>query len=210
MTAEKVLNVARAEIGVKESPANSNNVKYNTKYYGREVNGSAYPWCCAFIWWVFNRAGASNLFCNGKKTALCEYVRNAMKSQIVKEPKSGDLVLYQFDRDPQADHIGIIETVNADGTFTAIEGNTSLGNDSNGGMVMRRTRKRSSVICFIRPKYKDNNLSVVDDNKKTDVEIALEVTRGLWGNGADRKNRLVEAGYDPKTIQALVNQLLRG
>ena len=43
MTAERILSAAQAEIGVKESPANSNSVKYNTAYYGREVSGSAVP-----------------------------------------------------------------------------------------------------------------------------------------------------------------------
>ena len=43
MTAERIVSAARAEIGVKESPANSNRVKYNTAYYGREVSGSAIP-----------------------------------------------------------------------------------------------------------------------------------------------------------------------
>ena len=42
--ANKVLDVARKELGVKESPANSNRVKYNTWYYGREVSGAAYTW----------------------------------------------------------------------------------------------------------------------------------------------------------------------
>ena len=43
MTAERIVSAARAEIGVKESPANSNRVKYNTAYYGRAVSGSAIP-----------------------------------------------------------------------------------------------------------------------------------------------------------------------
>ena len=43
MTAERIISAARAEIGVKESPANSNRVKYNTAYYGREVSGSTIP-----------------------------------------------------------------------------------------------------------------------------------------------------------------------
>ena len=34
-TAQDILNIARAELGTKESPANSNNVKYNTEYYGK-------------------------------------------------------------------------------------------------------------------------------------------------------------------------------
>ena len=51
-TAEKILEIARSQIGTRESPANSDNVKYNTAYYGREVSGK-YPWCAVFVWWVF-------------------------------------------------------------------------------------------------------------------------------------------------------------
>ena len=44
MTAERIVSAAQAEIGVKESPANSNRVKYNTAYYGRAVlSGTAIP-----------------------------------------------------------------------------------------------------------------------------------------------------------------------
>ena len=38
--------------------------------------------------------------------------------------------------------------------------------------------------------------------------IAREVIRGEWGNGADRERRLRKAGYNPRTIQNRVNQLL--
>ena len=62
MTAEKILDTARAQLGIREEPPNSNRVKFNTAYYGREVAGSDYPWCCAFIWWVFWEAGAASLF----------------------------------------------------------------------------------------------------------------------------------------------------
>jgi len=44
--------------------------------------------------------------------------------------------------------------------------------------------------------------------KKSNEEIAREVVQGKWGNGADRKKRLTDAGYDYATIQALVNKLL--
>ncbi len=48
-----MVNVACEEVGISEYPPNSNNVKYNTWYYGKEIkgNGSAYPWCAAFISW---------------------------------------------------------------------------------------------------------------------------------------------------------------
>lgn len=40
-------------------------------------------------------------------------------------------------------------------------------------------------------------------------EIAREVIAGKWGNGADRKARLTQAGYDYSAVQARVNQLLK-
>ncbi len=39
-------------------------------------------------------------------------------------------------------------------------------------------------------------------------EIAMQVIRGDWGNGADRKSRLTEAGYDYSAVQSLVNKIL--
>ena len=44
--------------------------------------------------------------------------------------------------------------------------------------------------------------------RKTDDQIADEVLAGAWGNGEDRKNRLSAAGYDPTTIQGIVNTKL--
>ena len=48
--ASTILKKAKSYIGTKEKPANSNNVKFNTDYYGHSVKGSSYPWCCAFVW----------------------------------------------------------------------------------------------------------------------------------------------------------------
>ena len=47
-------------------------------------------------------------------------------------------------------------------------------------------------------------------NNKSNEQIANEVIAGQWGNGDDRKNRLRNAGYDPATIQSIVNQKLLG
>lgn len=44
--------------------------------------------------------------------------------------------------------------------------------------------------------------------KKSVSEIAKEVIKGDWGNGADRKNRLTAAGYNYAVIQAEVNKQL--
>ena len=45
--------------------------------------------------------------------------------------------------------------------------------------------------------------------KKSVDEIATEVIRGNFGNGAERRRRLAEAGYDYDTVQARVNEMLR-
>ena len=44
--------------------------------------------------------------------------------------------------------------------------------------------------------------------QKSIDEIAREVIRGDWGNGADRKNWLTAAGYDYSAVQSKVNELL--
>ena len=45
---------------------------------------------------------------------------------------------------------------------------------------------------------------------KTISELAQEVLQGKWGNGADRKKKLTQAGYDYNLVQAEVNKLVKG
>lgn len=47
-------------------------------------------------------------------------------------------------------------------------------------------------------------------NRKSNEEIANEVIQGKWGNGADRKARLQNAGYNYSEIQSIVNKKLLG
>jgi len=53
VTPDMVVKTALKEVGTKESPKNSNHVRYNTWFYGKDVRGVAYPWCCTFVCWVF-------------------------------------------------------------------------------------------------------------------------------------------------------------
>ena len=45
--------------------------------------------------------------------------------------------------------------------------------------------------------------------KKSNEEIAREVIAGKWGNGAVRKKKLTDAGYNYSIIQAIVNKLCK-
>lgn len=160
-TAKQVMDVALRYIGVKESPPGSNKVRFNTDYYGSAVSGSAYPWCCTFVWDVFRMAGASQLFYDGKKTAYCPTVVNWGRSAGLTVPinsgRYGDLALFDWNHDGVADHIVFIEEMRPDGSYLTIEGNTAVGNDSNGGEVMRRIRPQSTILCIIRPKYEEDD-----------------------------------------------------
>lgn len=67
------------------------------------------------------------------------------------------------------------------------------------GLVRRRKAERE---LFLKPV----SAAVA---KKTNEELAKEVIAGKWGNGAERKRRLAETGYNYSAVQAIVNQLLR-
>lgn len=159
-TAERVLDIARTELGTKEIPANSNRVKYNDWYYGRTVQGDAYPWCMVFVQWCFAQAGVSLPI----RTASCGALMRAAKKAgcwVTKDFRPGDVVIYDFPGGAATDHTGIAESISKTGV-TAIEGNTSQsGSQSNGGMVCRKTRPYSQIVGCVRPTFEteDDNMN---------------------------------------------------
>ena len=152
-TREAVLAIAAWQVGVLESPAGSNKVKYNTAFYSREVSGNAYPWCMAFIWWVFREAGF-NLYKTASCSAFVRRYKAFSPGQIITSGfKPGDIVFFDFSGGrKKTEHVGLVVSVSG-GTVTTIEGNTGTGNDANGGAVMRRTRKAGLITCGVRPGY---------------------------------------------------------
>ena len=153
-TARDVLTVALGELGTRESPANSNRTKYGA-WYG--LDGQ--PWCVMFVEWVFSQAGVAL----PTRTASCTTLMNAAKAAgqwVTGGYQPGDVVIYDWGGDSKPDHCGIVEIVN-DSIITAIEGNTAIGNDSDGGEVMRRTRRPYQILGAVRPVY---NKEVTMDN----------------------------------------------
>lgn len=158
VTATQVLDLARSQIGIKATDIKR--CKYNKWYYGSDVSGSAYDWCEVFIQWLFAQLDASDMLYT--KTANCGAQGLAFYNKgklVTKDYKVGDIVFFHWSNDKSSyvssvytmDHVGIIEKVNADGTYTTIEGNTG---DTSNGEVMRRTRYASQISCACRPSYK--------------------------------------------------------
>lgn len=143
------LDIARGEIGVAESPRNSNKTKYGA-WYG--VNGV--PWCMIFVQWCFDQSGNALPYKTASCSGLLNWVKKNRKAWISTDPQPGDIIIYTFG------HTGILEQADA-ASVTAIEGNTAIGNDTNGGSVMRRVRSRAAVQAYIRPEIKEEKMQTV-------------------------------------------------
>lgn len=171
---QAVLNVARSQIGVKEHQPNV--VKYNNAYWtshnlgtSKNYNNSQdyYQWCCVFVWWCFNQAGASALFKGGSKAAVCSDAASWYKSRgkyDKNNPKPGDIVMFDYDNCGKEQHTGILESVEGD-TYIVIEGNAS-------DQVKRRTYKGLGSIkgfCHVDYPYEYDETSVVDMSKYGDT-----------------------------------------
>jgi hypothetical protein len=122
-------------------------------------------------------------------------------------PSPGDIIMYDWgDKYPKKDnkswpdHTGVVERV-ANGKITVIEGNYA-------NEVKRRLLDINGqyIRGFICPRYDLEEIPNADT--KLLQEVAKEVIRGKWGNGADRRKRLEAAGYEYAEVQKIVNKLL--
>lgn len=145
----KALKRAITKLGTTESPRGSNMNPFGA-WYG--YNGV--PWCAEFATWCYVLSGSKGM-AKGSRWAYVPWIVQAARRgdfhcSITKDPLPGDLVCYDWEGDGVSDHVGLFEKwIEPGKTFKAIEGNTAVGNDSNGGEVMRRDRDVSSVKAFV-------------------------------------------------------------
>lgn len=141
----RMLDIARGELGTLETGGNNRGAVL--KYPNAFGRGSE-AYCADFVSWVSKKAGLS------MNNPYCPSVVNELKRngdwKGKSNPQPGDLVLFDWDGDRVADHIGLVERVNADGTIGTIEGNTSNPQTGQEG-VFRRTRSMSTILGFGNP-----------------------------------------------------------
>ena len=148
----RVLAAAAKEIGTVEIPAGSNRVKYNQWFWGREVSGASYPWCMAFVQYIFSSSGLPLPVHTASCTVLANYAKTN-KQWVTKDFKPGDILFMHWSKSATAtEHTGIVESVHST-YITTIEGNTSLTSQDNGGAVMRRNRAFANITGAYRPWY---------------------------------------------------------
>jgi hypothetical protein len=152
---QDVLSVARSLIGIHETPDGSNIAHPITdwaKQYGYSLGDAWCSWTVSFEFYhtadaidgpalIYNHpSGYSGDFRTmGEKHGL-----------MVPGPQVGAIDVMDFDGKPDfTDHVGIVESVNADGSWVNIEGNHN-------NQVMRVTRKPGGGShWFILPKYSE-------------------------------------------------------
>jgi hypothetical protein len=150
----RALAEALRHVGVREAPPGSNRTMF-----GRWFGADGVPWCAIFVSYCFD-VGAGVVLCRGWHGAgvatrgvayvptLAAWLR-ATGRWVEGEPRQGDIVVFDWDGGVP-DHVGIVVIAGRDGTIETVEGNTAVGNDSDGGAVMRRRRTRHQIAGFGR------------------------------------------------------------
>ena len=151
-TVTRTLDIARAEIGTVGGQ------KYRAPF---GVNTGA--WCAYFVCWVLRTAGmpTSQHPWTGWTPGIVTWAKDRGRWKTT-DPRPGDLVLFMWPDvsskrrgTPPVCHVGIVEAVNADGSLTTIEGNTSGnagGSQYNGNLCARR-RRSSNIQGFVALTY---------------------------------------------------------
>ena len=108
-------------------------------------------WCADFVRMVLYEAiGEENLpewYKNVSNKAYCPTIQQYGEGHQVsaEEAKPGDIVLYDWDGDGVADHVGLfVDNGDGSSTITAIEGNTS--GEGGGSCVEEKSRDRGSIL----------------------------------------------------------------
>mmetsp|Transcript_33219 Transcript_33219/g.58194 ORF Transcript_33219/g.58194 Transcript_33219/m.58194 type:complete len:535 (+) Transcript_33219:427-2031(+) len=137
---EALLTIAAGEIGVIEDKADDEDIAGRiAEYRSVSTSGVVSPtrgpewWCADFTSWVFWEAG----FPLGPE-GLGYFNTQSMMNWLATEgywhyqyedyePQPGDIVLFNWEGAGSGlvDHVGIVESVNPDGTLITIEGNTN-------------------------------------------------------------------------------------
>jgi len=114
------LAFAQAEVGQAEQPPGSNDSPRITQYR-QATAGNPGPgaWCAYFVSWASRQAGAplgdyGQGF--GRVDDVWAWAQGA--GRTTQTPAPGDLVVWD-------EHIGIVESVQPDGSITTVEGNSS-------------------------------------------------------------------------------------
>jgi hypothetical protein len=142
--AGRMVALAEGEVGQTESPKGSNNSPRIATYRSATPGGPIGAWCAYFVSWLARTAGEP-LGASGQGFGRVDDLYAWAKSVGKAVPATG-VPIQPGDFMVWDEHIGIVETINADGSYTTIDGNY-------GDAVTRRVltpAARAPVLGYVR------------------------------------------------------------
>jgi hypothetical protein len=145
-----IIDVAHSQIGVMELTGKNDGKEVEA--YLRSVGlGKGYPWCAAFVYWVYNECNAKTVrsawspsFFPVSKTVFKRGAKNN------KKPNPADVFGLYFNHLGRIAHVGIIDSWSEHHVIT-IEGNTSNANSGEatreGDGVYRKRRLTRTIYA---------------------------------------------------------------
>ena len=159
-----IVAAARSQLGTKETGDNCNP-------YG--VNGTVCgaPWCSIFASWTWRQAGVQvyypysgnfvNLYGGSRGTVIGSRAKDSRGKWTgtpvgFENVQPGDVVLYGIGpgfsgNHPDSDHVGVVETVLADGRITTIEGNWSNQVTRRGPFDPKSASDPARIFAIVAP-----------------------------------------------------------
>ena len=149
-TAQDVLNVARSLIGIHETPDGSNIAHPITDWAAKYGYSSGDAWCSWTVSYEFYHTDPALIYNHPSGYSGDFRLMGEQHGLVVPGPQVGAIDVMDFDGKPDfTDHVGIVESVNADGSWVNIEGNHN-------NQVMRVNRRPGGGShWFILPKYSE-------------------------------------------------------
>lgn len=197
---EKVVSSARSQIGVCEPSGDDKYIKWFNKVTNSTLTMNM-PWCCCLVSWCLRDAGVpTSVF---GTFAQCSVAFNWAKSKKIwyarntgHRPKPGELILFDWDGDGKADHIGIVasSTVN---NVTTIEGNTKGEATVDGVREKVYSATSRYIKGYIDIQYPD------EDNTTVDVASPIKDVQSYLVKTYNRKID-VDGIWGPKSKKAMI------
>lgn len=173
-------------------------------------------WCATFVSAMAIKCGLTDIIpteCSCPRMIELFKKKGIWVENDAYVPSPGDILMYDWqdsgngDNVGSPDHVGIVVRVD-NGVIRIIEGNMSNKVGHRDIAVNGKNIRGYGTPDFAsKATNKEPAKETQTHTKKSVEEVAKEVIAGKWGNGAERKRKLTQAGYDWQEVQEAVNKL---
>lgn len=156
-TAAQVLAVARTQLG-RYYPGVSPYGQWYGAHVGALATYAAGQFCAMGVSWCAAQVGALDIIPAHAYTpsGAAWFKARGRWHQGRAGARAGDLVYFDFPGPPdRISHVGLVESVNSDGSLNTVEFNTSavVNGDQRNGRAVARKRRAAYIVGYGRPAY---------------------------------------------------------